>query len=76
MLDATSHSKSMKAKATNGTAKTNYLNAKRRLQRKNGVKETGKVLPTTALATPRDGPRPGLGREKMDTVPPRSGLGR
>ena len=53
----------MKTKNINGTAKTNHLNATRRLQRKNGVKKTGKVLPAKTPATRRGGPRP-AGREK------------
>ena len=67
----------MENKDINGTAKANFLNAKRRLWRKNGVKETDKVLPTTTPATRRGGPRPvSSGREVMDVVPPRPGPGR
>jgi hypothetical protein len=54
----------MKTKNINGTAKTNHLNATRRLQRKSGVKKTGKVLPAKTPATRRGGPRPAPGREK------------
>ena len=76
MLDATTPSISMETKDINGTAKTNYLNAKRRLQRKNSVKETGEVLPTTTPATRRGGPRPSSGRGMMDMVSSRPGPGR
>ena len=65
----------MKTRNINGTAKTNHLNATRRLQRKNGVKKTGKVLPAKTPATRRGGPRPAPGREK-DMVPSTSATAR
>jgi len=54
----------MKTKNIYGTAKTNHLNATRRLQRKNGVKKTGKVLPAKTPAIRRVGPRPSPGQEQ------------
>ena len=51
------------------TAEMNFLNTRRRVQKKNGVKEAEKVPPTTTLATPRGGPRLGPGRETGKVLP-------